>query len=97
MSADLRSKMFRIFVVGGSDTVQAREAIDAFRQHVDFLIDPRRAVYRAFGFAKFVGLLQQSGTVLADATGTVRYVHRASNPQKSLHRQGLLEAVESVI
>jgi hypothetical protein len=41
-------------------------------------------------------ILQQSGTVLVDRHGTIRYLHRATNPQQALKRHELRAALRSL-
>ena len=48
------------------------------------LADQRTQLARRFGFRRLLGLLQESGVAVIDATGTVRMLHRAANPGAAL-------------
>jgi len=41
-------------------------------------------------------VIQQSGWVLLDGDGVVRYVHRSTNPQNSFSDADLLQEVEKL-
>jgi peroxiredoxin len=77
---------------------QAAAALAAKKMGVPFpvLADPGRQVYRAYGFTKSLWIIQQSGTILIDREGVVRYEHRSTNPQKSLDEQALLRHLEAL-
>ena len=48
------------------------------------LHDPKAEVFARFGFEKRLYVIQQSGTVLVDRSGLIRYVRRSANPVASL-------------
>ncbi len=60
------------------------------------LADPGRQAYRPYGFTKSLWVIQQSGVVVIDREGVVQYVHRSTNPQKSLDEQALLGHLEAL-
>ena len=60
------------------------------------LADPTRVAYRAYGFAKSLWIIQQSGTVIVDREGIVRYVHQSTNPQNGFQEEDVLEAVAEI-
>ncbi len=57
------------------------------------LADPARHAYRAYGFTKSLWVIQQSGSVLVDREGVIRYVHRSTNPQQSFQEDEVLREV----
>jgi len=73
---------------------RTRELHRAKRRKVPFpvLADLDRTVYRAYGLGKALGI-QQSGTFLIDAAGTVRYANRATVPLGALKEPALLAAI----
>ncbi len=75
---------------------QAAAALTAQKIEAPFpvLADPTRKVYRAYGFAKSVWIIQQSGAVLIDRDSVVRYLHRSVNPQNSFAEEEVLRMVE---
>lgn len=77
---------------------EAAAALAAEKMGVPYpvLADPGRQAYRAYGFTKSLWIIQQSGTVLIDREGVVRYLRRSTNPQKSLDEQALLRHLEAL-
>jgi peroxiredoxin len=77
---------------------QAAAALAAKKMGVPYpvLADPGRQAYRAYGFTKSLWIIRQSGTVLIDREGVVRYVHRSINPQNSLDEQALLRHLDAL-
>ncbi len=77
---------------------EAAAALAAKKMGVPYtvLADPARQAYRAYGFTKSLWIIQQSGTVLIDRAGVVRYVHRSTNPQKSLDEPALMGHLEAL-
>ncbi len=77
---------------------QAAAVLAAEKMGVPFpvLADPGRQAYRAYGFTKSLWVIQQSGVVVIDREGVVRYVHRTTNPQKSLDEQALFRHLEAL-
>ena len=58
------------------------------------LADPGRQAYRAYGFTKSLWVIQQSGSILLDKEGIVRYVRRSTNPQNSFDEAEMLKALK---
>ena len=48
------------------------------------LADRRTELAKRFGFRRLLGLLQESGVAVIDASGTVRMLHRTANPGAAL-------------
>ena len=85
-----------VFVLGAAKPEDVQRVADTFQLPYVVLADPDRSVYRAYGLRKVVGVLQRSGTVLVDRHGIVRYDHRVSNPDKSMNKAALVQAVDQV-
>ncbi len=58
------------------------------------LADPGRQAYRAYGFTKSLWVIQQSGWILLDKEGIVRYARRSTNPQNSFDETELLRVLK---
>jgi alkyl hydroperoxide reductase subunit AhpC len=80
-----RERGVQILVLGPGGPGQAQWLAHLIRAPYPVLADREREVFRAYGYARrIVSLIQQSGTVLVDPGGTVRYVRRATNPLAAL-------------
>ena len=79
-----------ILVIGPGDQHEAAQ----LQRKVPFpvLADPDRVVYQVYGLGKALGI-QQSGTFLIDAGGTLRYANRATVPLGALKEPALLAAI----
>ena len=93
---ELRAKETDVIAIGGSGANAASRIARLFRTPFPVVGDPNRTAYRAYGFAKTALVIQQSGTVLVDRNGIIRYVHRVANPQHSFPRDELLRAVDEL-
>ena len=60
------------------------------------LHDPKAEVFARFGFEKRLYIIQQSGTVLVDRSGRIRYARRSANPSASLDLPELMERLAAV-
>jgi peroxiredoxin len=77
-------------VIGPRGQTAAALAAKQLEAPFPVLADPVREAYRAYGFAKSLWVIQQSGWVLLDGDGVVRHVHRSTNPQNSFSEAELL-------
>ncbi len=80
-------------VIGPRGQTAAALAAKKLEAPFPVLADPAREAYRAYGFAKSLWVIQQSGWVLLDGDGIIRYVHRSTNPQNSFTEEELLREV----
>jgi len=94
MKAGLAERDARVLVIGGGTALAARLAARFLRLPFPVLHDPERAVYRAYGFERKLGVFQQSGTVLVDREGVVRHRTAGLNPSGALDGGLLLTALE---
>jgi len=81
-------------LIGGGTVLSARLATRWLKLPWPVLHDPDRAVYRAYGFERMLGVYQQSGTVVVDAAGMRLFQERGANPRKALPRAAILEALD---
>ena len=94
MKEDLESRNATALLIGGGTALAARLATRWLKLPFPVLHDPEREVYRAYGFERVIGLVQQSGTVVVDAGGSIVYERRGANPQHALMRDEVLAALE---
>ncbi len=93
----LRGRGAEILVLGPGGAERARWLARLIRAPFPVLADREREVFRAYGYARrIVSLIQQSGTVLVDPGGKLRYVRRATNPLGALDLPELERAIEAL-
>ena len=73
---------------------RARRTAKLVRAPGPVLADPRRQVFRSFGFGRPLFLIQRSGTAVVDREGRLAYVHRSTSPRRALDLPELMRAVE---
>ncbi len=81
-------------VIGPRGQSAAKLAAEKMAAPFPVLADPGRQAYRAYGFAKSLWVIQQSGWILLDKEGIVRYVCRSTNPQNSFDEAELLRVLK---
>ena len=96
MQEELRRNGIQVLAIGPATIDKASHVAEVFKSPFPILADPTRSVYQAYGLSKVVGLIQKSGTTLVDRGGIIRYLHRVTNPQKSLEKEELLQAVAAL-
>lgn len=95
MKEELERRDARVLVIGGGTAMAARMAARLLRLPFPVLHDPDRTVYRAYGFERKLGMIQQSGTVVVDREGILRYRTAGVNPFDALDRTALLAALDA--
>lgn len=86
-----------VLVLGPGGPERARWLAHLIRAPYAVLADREREVFRAYGYARrIVSLIQQSGAVLVDSGGRVRYLRRATNPLAALDLPELERAIEAL-
>ena len=93
MKDELERRNARAIVIGGGTELAATIATRWLKLPWPILRDPERAVYRAYGLERSLGLIQQSGTMVVDAEGILRYAHGGLNPGTAFPRAGILAAL----
>jgi len=92
-----RERGVETLVVGPGGPGKAQWLAHLIRAPYPVLADREREVFRAYGLARrIVSLIQQSGTVLVDPGGVVRYLRRATNPLGALDLPELERAIEAL-
>lgn len=74
----------------------AKTVAAALKLPFPLLYDPKAEVFKRFGFEKRMYVIQQSGTVLVDREGAIRYATRSANPGVSLALPELLRRVAAL-
>jgi peroxiredoxin len=93
---DLAARDTRVLAIGKGTTRGATRVASMLKVPFPVLADPSGDAYARFGFAKSLLVIQQSGTVLIDRAGIVRYLHRATNPGDALDMYELTEAIKAL-
>ena len=83
-------------VIGPRGQTAAKLAAEKMEAPFPVLADPGRQAYRAYGFTKSLWVIQQSGSILLDKEGIVRYVRRSTNPQNSFDEAEMLKALREL-
>ena len=85
-----------MLVILGDSLDRAHSYSDQLHLPFPVLSDPERAIYHRFGLRKAF-LLQRTASVLVDASGTIRYLKRATNPMEWLKEsQELLQKAQEL-
>lgn len=85
-----------VLVIGGGEVADAVKVAERYKLPFPVLADRDRSVYRDYGFNKQLWVIQQSGTVLVDQDGVIRYLKQATNPYEALDREELMAAVAAL-
>jgi peroxiredoxin len=75
-----------VVVIGSGPVLSLRLATRWLRLPWPIVRDPDRSVYRQYGLARPLGLIQQSGTFVVDRDGILRYAHGGLNPWDALRQ-----------
>jgi peroxiredoxin len=94
MKEDLDVRNATALVIGGGTTLAARLATRWLNLPYPILHDPDRAVYRAYGSDRLLGIYQQSGTVVVDPEGRILLEQIVSNPRRALPDGEILRAID---
>jgi len=94
MKKELDSLDATALIIGGGPELSARLATRWLNTPYPVLHDPERAVYRAYGFDRALGVVQRSGTVVIDSSGVVRLAHGGANPMDALRREEVLRVLK---
>jgi peroxiredoxin len=88
----------RIAVVGQGSHLEAADLAAKMKVRLPLLADPDHTAHRTFGLGRvLLGAVQQSGTVLIDRRGTIRYILRATNPLNGYDGATLLEEISALV
>ena len=88
----LHTANMAVLVIGDG----AREDATGLRQRLQVplpvLVDPELAVFARYGLDRVLHVIQRSGTVLVDAQGVIRHLHRVTLPAEALDEAARLAA-----
>ena len=77
-----REHNVEVLVIGGGTPARAQAMVSKLRLPFPVLADPEREVYQRYNLTKKLVMIQQSGTMLIDQQGVIRYSKRFTNPQE---------------
>lgn len=97
IQAELGLTGTRTILIGGGSYEAAQKVGARYKLPYSVFGDPDRSIYQKFNFDKSVLIIQKSGTVLIDKTGTIRYINRQSNPGASVNKVEILAAANALI
>ncbi|MEO8612925.1 MAG: peroxiredoxin family protein [Chloroflexota bacterium] len=92
----LKAQNVEVLVIGGGERKDAERLSKLLNLTYPVLADPDRSVYARYALDKVLIAIQRSGTFLIDQQGIVRYIHQATNPNASLNKSELMQAIEGL-
>jgi len=95
MKTELDRRDATVLILGGGSATAARMAARFLKTPWPLLVDDGRAVCREFGLGRGLAVINESGTVLVDRDGIVRYARSGLNPFKALDPAALLSALDA--
>ncbi len=93
---ELTSAGVRVLAAGPGSSSAAGRVARLLTSPFPLLGDEERTLYQAVGFAKKLGLIQESGTIVTDARHVVTFVHAGANPNGALPMAAIRSAVEGL-
>jgi len=87
---ELRRLGAAVYAIAPGGPRMAKAVAGMLKLPFPLLYDPKAEVFARFGFEKKLFVIQQSGTVLVDREGVIRYALRSTNPGASLDLEVLL-------
>src|SRR5688572_14926571 len=90
-----REHNVEVLIIGGGAAVRAQTMTNNLRLPFPVLSDPDHAVYGRYSLTKKLVMIQQSGTVLIDQQGVIRYIKRFTNPQAWMGSGEIARLLES--
>jgi peroxiredoxin len=82
-----------VLVIGGGKQTDADKIARRFKLPFPVLADPDRAVYLSYGLDKAMWLIQRSASLLVNKQGIVTYFHKVTNPNDSVNKDELMQAI----
>ncbi len=97
LQAELSLTGTRTIMIGGGNYDAAQKVAKRYKLPFPVFGDPDRSIYHKYNLDKSMLIVQKSGTVLVDKAGTIRYIHRSTNPGASLNKVEILLAADSLV
>jgi peroxiredoxin len=94
MDEELKQRNAVALMLGGGTALAAKLAVRWLKPPFAVLRDPERAVYRAYGLDKALGILQESGTIVIDEQGRIRFAQSSANPRAAFPAERVLAALD---
>lgn len=94
--SELAARGVRLVGVGPGSDASASAVRKVLRLEYPLIGDARRRVYDRFGFRRVLAVVQESGVALVDGAGTLRYIHRVSNPAGALPWPKVVRALDAM-
>ena len=96
MSSYLEKLGVTVLIVGPPGLAGAQQFKTERQVPFAVLSDTGNAAHRAFGFKRRLLVLKDSGVVLIDRQGIVRYIRRNKDPRQSMSEVELLNYVDQL-
>jgi peroxiredoxin Q/BCP len=96
MYEQLKTQNVEVLVIGGGERKDAERLSKLLNLPYLVLADTNRSVYERYALDKVLIAIQRSGTFLVDQQGIVRYIHQVTNPNASLNKSELIDAIEGL-
>ena len=93
MEKELSERNATALIIGGGTALAARLAQRWLKPPYPLLRDPDRAVYHAYGLEKALVIIQESGTIVVDPQGVIRFAQSSANPRAAFPRELVLAAL----
>lgn len=90
---ELQAQDTEVLVIGGGDQPSATKLKKSLKLPSPVLADSDSEVYLSYGLDKAMWVIQRSASILVDKQGVVRYFHKATNPNDSVDKDELLQAI----
>lgn len=86
-----------VIAIGPGSLRDAQRLAATLEEQIPVLADETGAVPAAFGFRRvMLGAISQSGAVIVDRDGIIRYARRVTNPSAALDERGLFHALKQL-
>jgi alkyl hydroperoxide reductase subunit AhpC len=92
----LERRGVRLVAVGPSGDRAAAAVASVLRIRYPVIGDPKRQLYDRFGYRRVLAVLQESGSIVVDARGIVRLVHRGANPAAALPWPEIVRVLDEI-
>lgn len=96
MKDELDSLDATVVVIGSGPVLSQKLATRWLRLPWPVVRDPDRGVYRKYGLARALGLIQRSGTFVVDPDGILRYAHGGLNPYDALRKDEVVTTLRQL-